>query len=304
MIDHRIWDVIGAPSSAGAYAPGQEKTPAALRAVGLLEQLDTRGVRAQDFGDVEGFRWQADPSRPRAMNANTVRRVAGAVARAAAASFAAGHSVLVVGGDCTIELGTVAGALAQTESLGLIYFDLDSDLNTPMSTEDGALDWMGVAHLLAVDQTIDELTGLGPRVPMLGPEQVHLFASGNIKPFERGLIGSMAIQCTDLETVQADPVGAARALADWAAEHKAILVHLDVDVLDYLLFPLAENTRRNIGLSLDQLLGSLQEMLQFPNLIGLTIAEINPDHGLDDGSTLRDFVQGLAQTMAGTYNMP
>ena len=40
--------IIGAPSSAGAYAPGQEKTPAALRAIGLIEHLTAHGIPVDD----------------------------------------------------------------------------------------------------------------------------------------------------------------------------------------------------------------------------------------------------------------
>ena len=70
-------------------------------------------------------------------------------------------AVLVLGGDCTVELGTVAGALSQEENIGLVYIDLDTDLNTPESTEDGALDWMGVAHMLGVQGSIPELVSVG-----------------------------------------------------------------------------------------------------------------------------------------------
>jgi len=64
--------IIGAPSSAGAYAPGQEKAPQALRAAGLLECLQRRGIKVGDGGDVPGFRWRADRANPRAMNADKV----------------------------------------------------------------------------------------------------------------------------------------------------------------------------------------------------------------------------------------
>lgn len=40
----------------------------------------------------------------------------------------------MIGGDCTVELGTVAGALRDTTSVGVVYIDLDTDLNTPEST--------------------------------------------------------------------------------------------------------------------------------------------------------------------------
>ena len=41
-----------------------------------------------------------------------------------------------------MELGTVAGAVRETEHVGLVYIDLDTDF-TPLSKDDGALDWMG-----------------------------------------------------------------------------------------------------------------------------------------------------------------
>ena len=62
--------------------------------------------------------------------------------------MAQGSAILVLGGDCTIELGTVAQAFGETPDAGLVYIDYDTDMNTPSSVDDGALDWMGVAHLL------------------------------------------------------------------------------------------------------------------------------------------------------------
>ena len=55
------WDVIGAPSSAGAHTPGVEKAPGALRKAGPVN-LIRRGCDVDDLGDVPGFRWRPDPS--------------------------------------------------------------------------------------------------------------------------------------------------------------------------------------------------------------------------------------------------
>lgn len=52
--------IIGAPSSAGAYGPGQEKTPEALRTAGLIQFLEANHIRVVDNNDVTGFRWEAD----------------------------------------------------------------------------------------------------------------------------------------------------------------------------------------------------------------------------------------------------
>lgn len=293
--------IIGAPSSAGAYSPGQEKAPHALRAAGLLDYLTAHGISVDDRGDVPGFRWRVDRENPRAMNAGRVAAVAAATAANVSAALEDGAVVLVLGGDCTVELGTVTGALAGTESIGLIYFDLDTDLNTPKSTEDGALDWMGVAHMLGVEGSLPALTDLGSRSPLLAPQQVHFFANGNSKPFERQIIEKHGIAEVPLEQVTADPTGAAQSVVQgWARRFERLLIHLDVDVLDYLDFPLAENTRRNIGLRFDQLIAALQVLLSAPNWVGLTVTEVNPDHGESDGSTMHTFAEALAGALAAS----
>lgn len=110
--------IIGAPSSAGAYAPRQEKAPEALRAAGLLECLRAHRINVDDRGNVPGFRWRADRANPRAMNADKVLMIAKATATLVAAALAEGSRTLVLGGDCTVELGTVSGALLGTETAG------------------------------------------------------------------------------------------------------------------------------------------------------------------------------------------
>jgi arginase len=290
--------VIGAPSSAGAYAPGQEKAPQALRAAGLIEKLRALALVVEDRGDVAGFRWQADRASPRAMNVEAAARVARATAVHVAAAMARGSKALVLGGDCSIEIGTVAGARAGTESIGLIYVDLDTDLQTPETTTDGALDWMGVAHMLGLAGAAPALVNFGQRVPLLTPDQVLFFGAGNVQPPERAIIDQHRMAEIPLAEVAADPGAAARKAESWARKFERLLIHLDVDVLDYLDLPLAENTRRNIGLKFDQLMAALTILLAAPNFAALTICEINPDHGAADGATLETFTAALAESFA------
>ena len=297
-MSHRL-AVIGAPSSAGAYAPGQEKAPGALRAAGLVRRLLGCGIDVEDKGDVPGCRWEVDKAHPRAMNAVKVASVVRALSRRVADSLHDDCPVLVLGGDCTVELGTVAGAIHESESTGLVYIDLDTDLNTPLSTSDGALDWMGVAYMLNIDGTEPELAKIGPRVPLLNDGDILFFANNNSKPFEREIIESRRIREVRLREVVADPVGSSRSIVSgWAQRFDRLLVHVDVDVLDYIDMPLAENYRRNTGLRFDQLMAVLNCLLQAPNWATLTVTELNPDHGEEDESTLRSFITSLTDVLA------
>lgn len=301
-MNHTSLTIIGAPGSAGAYGPGQEKTPDAIREAGLIPFLEAQGIRVIDQQDVRGYRWEVDQQNKRAMNVDKVVSTAKAVAQKVSRSLEETNKILVVGGDCTVELGVVAGCLDHWENTGLIYIDLDTDLNTPSSVEDGALDWMGVAHMLQLADTNEKLNSIGKKVPMLRADQIHFFANGNMTEFEKEIIDTYKIKATNWQEVAKDPIGTARKICEtWAPKFDKILIHLDVDVLDYVDMQLAENYRRNIGLSFEQLMMAVDEFLKLPNWVSLTITEINPDHGKEDGSTLRGFAERLAKAIGGGF---
>ena len=293
----RVLSLIGAPSSAGAYAPGQEKAPAAFRRHGLRAALEQAGRRVQDRGNVPEFRWLPDLGRPKAMNLDAVQRTAAAVADRVADALAADEAVLVLGGDCTVELGTVAGALRGESSVGLIYIDFDTDLNTTEAS-DGALDWTGVGHLLDIPGAAPELSGFGPRRPMLAPADILFLAVENITSGEAETMAALGLEAIKLRQVKADPAGAARQAAAWAARHKRLLIHLDFDVLAYTHFPIAENVRRCEGLTLGELSAVLAPLTAAANWRALTLTEINPDHAPDEAQSFRQLIDMLCGALS------
>lgn len=289
--------LVGAPSSAGAYAPGQEKAPATFRRHGLVSALAESGLRVNDHGDLPSFRWRPDPQRPKAMNLDAVLRTAAAVAEKVEEALAKGEAALVLGGDCTVELGTVAGALRGEHSVALIYIDLDVDLNAP-GTSDGALDWTGVAHLLDLSGTELELSGLGPRRPMLAPADILYFAADNITAAEAEAMRSLDLQRISLAEVSADPIGAARRAVAWGAPYDRLLIHLDVDVLSFIDFPIAENVRRCDGLSFGALSAALAPLVAAPNWRALTVTEVKPDHAPDERETFGRLIAMLSEALS------
>jgi arginase len=99
--------------------------------------------------------------------------------------------------------------------------------------------------------------------------------------------------------VAADPARAAREVVQgWARRFDCLLVHVDVDVLDYLDLPVAENVRRHRGLRFAQLVEALRTLVASPNWRALTVCEVNPDHGEADGSSIRTLSDGLADVLA------
>jgi arginase len=292
----RASNIIGAATSAGAYAPGQERTPATFRRYGLASALARRGRTVRERGDVASFRWRPDPLRPEAMNLEAVCQACDLVAREVATAIAAEEDVLVLGGDCTVELGTVAGANAAGARIGLIYMDFDADLNTP-GTSDGALDWTGVAHLLDLPGCEPSLASLGPTRPMLAPEQLLYFGVENITPPEAAAIRDRAIKVISRDEALRDIEAAVARAAEWAARFESVLVHFDVDVLSYIDFPIAENVRRCDGLKLEQAAFVLKQLAALPQWRGLTITEINPDHAPDEAAAFARLNEVLADAL-------
>ncbi|HVP02985.1 MAG TPA: arginase family protein [Solirubrobacteraceae bacterium] len=297
--------VIGVPTSAGAFAPGQEDAPRALREAGLLDVLRSGGMAVEDRGDLPRWRWRPDRARPRAQNLGRVVEIVRETAAAVAAAAGSGAATLVLGGDCTVGIGTVAGHAAArgADSLGVVYLDAHADCNIPSSVPEGALDWMGMAHMLGEDGAEPALVAAGPRTPLLGAGQVVLCGWDPVQAtaFEREVIERRALRVVTAGEVARDPAAAAlraRGLLEPGASR--LLVHFDVDVIDFTDVPLSENPGRNEGLAYDGVMRALEVLVASPCFAGLTITELNPAHVEEGSQALERFAAAVAGALAGT----
>lgn len=288
----RRWGVLGVPTSAAAHGPGLEKAPGALRAAGLVEALTGAGVPVVDHGDRPVARWRSAraPGRP--------NDVAGAAAvlrdavPAIGAVLARGELPLVVGGDCTLALALVDAAVRAFGDVGLVYVDGGQDLMVPAEHPDEPiLDGMGVAHLLDLPGTVEELAGVGVRRPLLGPEHVCFFGFSDEEEDTHGRVPSLRLPA---DAVTADPAGTAREAARWVLRgRERFVVHVDVDVLDFFLLAAADVPTYGRGLTPGTLAEALAALVAEPGCAGLAFVEHNPDRGAEDGSTTRALVDLL-----------
>ncbi|WP_213010136.1 arginase family protein [Paractinoplanes toevensis] len=267
------WGLIGVPSSAGAHTPGLEKGPAAIRAAGLVGLL-AGGV--QDHGDVPAFRWRLDRERPDAKNAAAVARVAADTADGVVRILAAGQKPLVIGGDCSITIGVVAGFRRAGVDPALLYVDSGPDLYTPATRPIGNFDAMGMAHLLAIPGHVPEVAG---DAPLLTPADIVNF--GHTLPaddIELRLLDDLGIAHLHVDEIRAGPEAAAhRALTHIT---KPFVLHLDADVLAFADTPLADVP--DCGeLHLAELAATLRVFTASPLFAALVLTEINPDHAPD-----------------------
>jgi arginase len=294
--------VVGVPTSAGAFAPGQEQAPRALREAGLVEKLRRSGVDVRNHGDREVWRWRPDREKRRAQNVGKIVEIVQDTARRVGDSTNEGEVTLVLGGDCTVGIGTVAGHVSASERVGLVYFDSHADLNVPESVHEGALDWMGMAHMLGEQGAVPELVNAGPRSPLLDSDQVVLFGWGpeQATAFEREAIDRRGLSVLPVDEVAADPEGAA-ARAHGLLEERCdrLLVHFDVDVIDFTDTPLSEEPGRNQGIAYGQAAAALAVLLASPKLAGVTVTELNPNHVEEGAGSIERLARDLAGALAG-----
>lgn len=288
---------IGVPSSAGARRTGQEGGPAAMRSAGLLERLRARGLDVADLGDLPVVRFEPDSAHPRGQNLPLVVNVARQVADSVDRAVNEGRLPLILGGDCSLSLGVVAGLLRHQPRLGLLYFDGDADLNTPETTVSGVFDGMVIAH--ALGWGAPQLAGIGPRQPLLSEEAIALFGfdegSGWIDPPELEIMERSPMAKYPLSHVRADPVGSAEdALLYLENRSDAFLLHFDVDVMD---FP-AVDVLHPGGLDAESAFAALRVFTASPNLAAVVVTELNADLD-EDGSLTESLVEGLVEALSG-----
>jgi arginase len=293
------WVIIGVPSSAGAHHAGQERAPAALRAAGLIEALTAAGVPVTDAGDLPGAVFEVDHEHPRARSLPAVVRVAREVADAVAGHAAAGRRPLVIGGDCTITLGVVAGFRLTAPGVGLVYVDGDTDLGAG-DDSNGILDSAGVAHLLGGGAP--ELAGLAGPPPLLAAERLALVGGDPRETSDAGrafLTGAGA-SLTEGPAFAADPAGVARrAIERAAAAGGPVIVHFDVDTVDSADLPLANFPHYGSGVPLAAAAAGLRTLLAHPSAAALVLTEVNPTHD-PGGGQLDRYVAAVAGAVAGT----
>jgi arginase len=169
--------VIGAPMDLGAGRRGVDMGPSAVRLAGLHEKLAALGYHVEDLSNVRVDQPESLPAGPSHARylpqiAHTCARLAELVEQAAKAA----KVPLVLGGDHSIAIGTVAGMSRhfhhQDRKLGLLWIDAHADMNTPESSPSGNVHGMPLACCIGLGPS--ELTQLSGYSPAVEPGSVAI----------------------------------------------------------------------------------------------------------------------------------
>jgi arginase len=296
--------IVGVPSSAGSYAAGQELAPAALRSAGLIDALRDAGLEVHDDGDLPLQVWRPDRVNPRAQNIDQVTESVENLIARLVPLLSSDHTLLVLGGNCTIALGVIAALCrVAADPIGLLYLDRNYDINTPKSTTDGALDWMGMAHALDLPGCLDVLMDVLGSRPLLEPNQVAWLGVEDslATEWERREARRLGLHVTSSDEFALDP-GTSAVESLGHLPNGPLAVHLDVDVLDFTDAPLAENTDgRNTGPTLDQAAIGLEVAARDERFRALSIGELNPTRSAGDPDAILRFIATVTSIMASAH---
>jgi arginase len=291
--------LIGACSSAAAFLPGTEKAPAALRAAGLVEKLKNIGYEVADLGDCAPRLFADDEEHRRARNLPAIVAGLNDLKVHAEVAIKSGALVLVLGGDCAQVIGLLTGARRYYKHLNLFWMDRDADLNTPASTPSGRIDGMVVASIIG--RGAPELVRFWGETPLVREPDVLLFGLERVDPPEQDFLSRSPLRYVYAADIQKKGAAAATrdALAHLHAESREFILHVDTDIIAQEEFP-AVNVPGSGGLTFDDVRKSLREVLSQKTLLGLDVAQYNPDRD-PDGSGAQKLVELLVDALAARF---
>src|SRR5882724_2750645 len=275
--------LIGACSSAAAFLPGNEKAPAVLRAAGLVEKLMNIGYEVADLGDCAPRLFADDEEHRRARNLPAIVAGLNDLKVHAEVAIKSGALVLVLGGDCAQVIGLLTGARRYYKHLNLFWMDRDADLNTPASTPSGRIDGMVVASIIG--RGAPELVRFWGETPLVREPDVLLFGLDRVDPPEQEFLSKSPLRYVYAADIQNKGAAASTrdALAHLHTDSRDFIAHLDIDIVSQEEFP-AVNVPGSGGLSFEQVRESLREVLSQRSLLGLDVAQYNPDRDPDGAS--------------------
>jgi arginase len=287
--------VVQAPSHLGLRAEGVEALPDALLGAGLAERL---GASLGPRLAAPSFDPEIDPGTG-LLNPYGLCDHAYRLADAVGPLLDDGTFRVVLGGDCTVLLGT-ALALRRRGRYGLLFLDGHADFYQPEAEPAGEAASMDLA--LVTGRGPQLLTNLEGRRPLVRDEDVVVFGVRDAE--QAAAEGSQplapSIRAMDLWSVRKRGVKQAThdALGHLTRDDglAGFWIHLDVDVLDDAIMP-AVDYRLPDGLSWDELTTVLQLALTSGRAVGLEVTIFNPT--LDpDGRIARAVVSALIAGMS------
>ena len=272
--------IIGVPMDLGASRRGVDMGPSALRVAGLQSRLKQLGRPVEDVGNVSVPQAEEQPyGEKKARYLEEISQTCKSLAEMVRKALDEDMLPLVLGGDHSIAVGTVAGAAAHfhknSKRIGVIWLDAHGDMNTPESSPSGNVHGMPLASLMGYGPP--ELTEIAGFKPMVEPRNVALVGTRDLDAKERRFAKESGVHVFTMRDI--DERGMREVMAEaihFATDDTAgIAVSLDMDFIDPADAPGVGTPVRG-GVTYREAHLALEMIADSKAMISFELVEINP----------------------------
>lgn len=276
----KIIDLIGYPMNLGADRYGTELGPAALRIAGIKRNLKQCGYNIVDNGDITVHgKIEDENTNPKIKHYENIVFSSTKLAESVEESLLKKHFPLVLGGDHSMALGTIAGVSSFCKNngklLGVIWIDAHADMNTDETTFSGNIHGMPLAASLGFGNNI--LTSIYGFSNKIKSENCSLIGIRDVDDGEQALINKINFPTYTMEQVKREGITEiTKKMLNQLTENVNFLhVSFDIDSIDPKLAPGVGTTVPN-GFDEEEI-NTLMIMIAETGLVkSLEITEVNP----------------------------
>jgi len=267
--------VIGAALDLGQGRRGVDMGPSAIRYAGLEARVVSLGLGCADWGNVQAAVAETvSAGDPRARFLEEIKTTCAAVAALVEQAARRGHLPLVLGGDHSIALGTLAGLSRVHGRGGVLWIDAHGDLNRPETSPTGNVHGMVLAAALGLAGPAFESEAW--QLPVVDPARVALVGVRSLDPAERELLrglGAGVYTMTDIDRLGVER--AVRESLEQVAGPGFVHVSLDMDALDPDVAPGVGTPVRG-GLTYREAHLAMELVAEAGVATALEVVEVNP----------------------------
>lgn len=273
--------VLEMPLDFGASRHGSDMGPSAIRLAGLRKRLESLQHQVVHYGSPVQINPQENeiPGNPKAKYLEPIVRACKGLASKVETAALAGDFPLVLGGDHSIALGTLAGmgSFAKKNNLrmGVLYIDAHGDFNTPETSPSGNIH--GECLAASCGFGLPQLVHLYEEGQKVNPENVCFIGTRDLDSGERTLIHEAG--CTVFTMSDIDRYGFPNILKKVKDffQNRVDFIHVsfDMDVLDPMFAP-GTGIPLPAGLTNRESLLLMEEIADTGMVRSGEIVEVNP----------------------------
>ncbi|KMM55610.1 arginase [Bacillus glycinifermentans] len=229
--------MIGVPMDLGQLRRGVDMGPSAIRCAGVNERLESLSRDIEDLGDItigqrEDEREGGESASEELRNLKAITNASLKLAQTVDKIVASDSFPLVLGGDHSIAIGTLAGLARHYQNLGVIWYDAHADVNTKETSPSGNIHGMPLAISMGIGH--ERLTGIYGDGAKVKPENIVIIGARSLDDGEKKLIREKGIKVYTMHEI--DRLGMTRVMEETIEylRERTDGVHLsfDLDALD------------------------------------------------------------------------